>query len=133
MKKIFPAILICMAMTACGQSVSKIEEVASNYLTSFFAMDYDAACTLCSEEVAAAIRFATSAVEIPSEELRTKIEKASQSTTFEIISSEIVSGKGETPRAKVCYNITTPTSEKAIPKEMTLEKRESGWIITGLI
>ncbi len=106
------------------------EQVASEFLTDFFQMDYAAAGELCSGEIASAI-CDTSAVAYPSEEIRAKVEEASRGTSFEIISAEEAEGGND---VLVSYEIHPfgASAGATIPRTMRLSKIDGKWVIVSL-
>ena len=132
MKKILiPALCLMLALAGCTAKTDKAAATASDFLTAFFAMDYERASSFCGEEIAAAIRDTIADSDYPSEEIHRKVVEASKNTSFKIISSSQIEDTGE---IEVRYEIHPYGASKSayIPRTMRLARTGSTWKIVAL-
>lgn len=132
MKKILiVAFVAILALCGCTPKADKAAEVASDFLSDFFNMDYAGAAAFCTDDIAAMLRDTIAAGDYPSEEIRAKVVEASRKTTFKVLSSALDEESGD---VVVNYEIVPYGAVKssAIRHTMRLVRIEGDWKITSL-
>lgn len=130
MKKVFLLFLsVAFVLASCTNSYRTIEKVSNDFLSHYFAMEYDAAWALCTPDLARNLETTTSEIEYPTEQVREAVEKASKGTTFQIME---IDNKSIKNRALVKYVIIVAGSSKQIEKSMTLELTGGEWKISDM-
>jgi len=131
MKRVEILLMIMSALfvVSCSSSAERVENVADEFLTAHFQMDYERAYTLCTEEIATAIKEQVESVTMPEDTLLlAKIKEASENTQFEVVGVNLKSKD----TAYVSYTITPFASESKIESRMILIKRDKDWRVYSL-
>lgn len=132
MKRILlTAVFAICVLYGCTPKADKACATASDFLTAFFAMDFDQAACLCNDNIAAMIRDTIAASDYPNEEIRAKVVEASKKTTFKITSAQQIEETGE---VEVKYDVFPFGAPKgvAISRTMRLDREDGDWKIVAL-
>lgn len=117
MKKILYIFAAVLCLTGCTSKSERVSDVAGKFLTAWYAMDYEQAASLCTEHCSALVRESAQGLEDIPEVLLQKMKKASEETSFEIISVDTESCEG---KAFVEYRLHVPGLEKPVVKRLVL-------------
>ena len=139
MKKLINILAICMvalSLTACGGGGTaggrgngkNAKAVADDFLTSYFAGEYDKAVTYCTDTLASSITQAVQDQDFETEEVKNTVMKMSKDTKVTIGDVE----KGETKNdCKVTYELTLPDSSK-LKSQVSMVKSDGVWKVGAL-
>ena len=130
-KLIIPLLCLMAVLGGCTPKTEKAAAVANDFLTAFFNMNYEGAASLCTDEIAAALRDTIAADAYPSEEICAKVVEASRNTTFKIVSSNV---DEETGDVVIDYEIRPygAVGDGVISRTMRLSRLEGDWRIVAL-
>ena len=139
MKELIKLLTICMvtlSLTACGgggnSGVNKdgrnAKAVAGDFLTSYFAGEYDKAVTYCTDTLASSISDAVKDQDFDTEEIKNAVMEMSKNTKVTIGNVE----KGATKNdCKVDYELALPDSSH-LKSQISLIKQEGVWKVSDL-
>lgn len=131
MKKILKAVAICMvcsaslSMVSCTSGTKQATQVAQDFLTSYFATDYQSAAACCTEELSATLMEAVEEYYQMEENLREEVVDISSSVVTTIQTVESV-GKDT---VVINYDIQMPEPEPLIKSTLTVAKVDGAWRI----
>jgi|GEM_PF-1328771 len=139
MKELINFLAICMvalSLTACGGGGNagrkgdgkNAKAVAGDFLTSYFAGEYDKAVTCCTDTLASSISDAVKDQDFDTEEVKNAVMEMSKNTKVTIGDVEDGATKNE---CKVDYELALPDSSH-LKSQISLIKLEGVWKVSDL-
>lgn len=112
-----------VALSSCGGDSKQAEDVAKDFLSSYFATDYQAAASCCTEELSEALLDAVEEYYSFEENVRKDVVDISSSVVTTITSIKVQSKDS----ILVKYDMVLPDSDRPIENVLTIVQVEGDW------
>jgi hypothetical protein len=131
--KIFAISILFISCVACAGSGGKnsgkdAKAVADNFLTSYFAGEYDKAVTFCTDTLASSIREAVADQEFDTEEVKNAVMEMSKNTR--VVIGDVHNGETKND-CTVSYELSLPDSTK-LNSQVSMIKVDGVWKVLSL-
>jgi hypothetical protein len=121
--RIFPAIAAIFLAVACGNSTKEATSVANDFLSAYFATEYQTAAGCCTPELGEALMVAVQEYYEMEENLQQDVMDISSQVVTTITSIETISRDSVLVR----YDIDMPEPEPTLHSTLTITNTDGKW------
>lgn len=122
------ASLLCLTVSCGGPKEGDAKSVASDFLTAYFAGQYDSLSVYCTDTLAGALNEAIGARTFESDEVASAVAEMSKNTKVTV--GEVIKGEDKAV-CTVPYEISLPDSS-LVKKVLVLNKIDGIWKVASL-